>query len=137
MLEAIIVMVLLGVLAAAVVPKVSNPDTITLKAQARSFASDLQRAQLLAITTGVDVLVKVTGNNHYTVQYTLGSAVLTPVDVTLDGHATFTPGNGTLIFNSLGQPTPASTSQSFELSTSGAVPATVSVQSVSGRIVGP
>lgn len=135
MVEVIIVVVLLGILAAVLMPKAVNPDAITLKAQARNFASDLQRAQLLAITTGVPVTVQAIGN-RYTVQYTLGTTPVTAVDVTLDSHASFSTG-GTLVFNSLGQPAAASTSQSFQLSNTAAISPAVAVLSTSGRITGP
>lgn len=135
MVEVIIVVVLLGILAAVLMPKAVNPDAITLKAQARNFASDLQRAQLLAITTGVPVTVQAIGN-RYTVQYTLGTTPVTAVDVNLDSHASFSTG-GTLVFNSLGQPTAASTSQSFQLSNTAAISPAVAVLSTSGRITGP
>lgn len=130
--EAVIVLVVLAVLGAIAIPKAFNPGALTLKSQARNFASDLRYAQLLAITTGVPVTVN-TNNNRYTVQYTLNSTSVTPVDVTMANDAAFAQ-VGQVIFDSLGQATGTVSPQGFVFSSTSNSSATVSVTAATGLV---
>lgn len=140
LIESVMVIVLLGIVAAFVAPKAFDSGRLTLKAQARNFAANLQQAQMLAITEGIVVNVQV-NSNSYTVPVNLGS--LTSRTVTLETGTTFaTGGNSTYYFDSLGQPTnnagtPTSTPWSFQLMASGANSPSVTVEAVSGLIAGP
>lgn len=131
LMESVIVILLLGILAAFIAPKAFDSGRMTLKSQAWNFASDLRYAQLLATTTGVPVTVTTSGN-RYTIQYTLNSASVTPVDVTMANDAVFTPaGQQSLTFDSLGQ---AQGSLSFAFSSTGNSSASVSVTAATGLI---
>jgi MSHA pilin protein MshC len=130
-IETVIVLVVLAVLGAMAIPKAYNPGALTLKAQARNFASELHHAQLLAITVGVPVTATSNGN-RYTVQYTLNGTSFTPVDVIMANDAVFTStGQQTLTFDSLGQPQGTLV---FALSSSGNASANVSVTATTGLI---
>lgn len=135
--EVIIVLVLLGILAVYVLPKTFNPGAMTLRAQARSFASDLQRAQMLATTSGVPVQVQV-NDQQYSVQYSPKGVNVIAANVDLS-NASFSSGQGTFTFNSLGQPYVGTTNvgQTIVLSSTGASSLTVVVDAVSGQITGP
>ncbi len=131
LMESVIVILLLGILAAFIAPKAFDSGRMTLKSQAWNFASDLRYAQLLATTTGVPVVVSTNGN-RYTVQYTLNNASVTPVDVSMANDAVFTPaGQHSLSFDSLGQ---AQGNLSFVFSSTGNATATVSVTAATGLV---
>lgn len=130
--ESAIVIILLGIVAAFVTPKAFNSGTLTLKSQARNFASELRHAQLLAITTGVPVSVSANGN-RYTVQYTLNGASATPVDVTMVNDAVFTAA-GLVTFDSLGQAQGTVSPLGFELKSTSNSSATVRVTAATGLV---
>lgn len=137
--ELVIVMLLLGVLAATVVPKAFDTGALTLQAQARTLASDLQRAQLLATSSGQNVLVCAT-SVAYIVQIggscpsplpTLPQATQ-PVVVALDKGATLTTPLPALVYSSLGQPNGAA---NFQIQSAGLTSSyTVSVSALSGLV---
>lgn len=114
--ELVIVILLLGIVAVAVLPKAFDSGAITLGAQARTLAADLQRAQLLATSTGKNVLV-CADTGAYIVQ--IGGTCPSPlpalpqssqpVVVALDKKATFDTNSTlpTLVFNSRGEPNAA------------------------------
>ena len=137
--ESVIVILLLGILAATVVPKAFDSGAMTLQAQARTLASDLQRAQLLATSSGQNVLVCAT-SVAYIVQIggscpsplpTLPQSTQ-PVVVVLDKGATLATPLPALVYNSLGQPNGAANFQirSADLSSS----YSVSVAALSGLV---
>ena len=132
LIETVIVLVVLAILGAMAIPKMFDPGAMTLKAQARNFASDLRYAQLLATTTGVPVTVTTNGN-RYTVQYTLNSASVTPVDVTMANDAVFTQA-GQVTFDSLGIATGTVSPLGFAFSSTGNSSTTVSVTAATGLV---
>lgn len=139
LIESVMVIALLGIVAAFVAPKAFDSGRMTLKAQARSFAANLQQAQLLAITEGVAVNVQVTSKS-YTIPLNLGN--LSAQTVTLEPGTTFATGVGSgYYFDSLGQPTnnlgQPTANWSFQLTASGANSPSVTVEAVSGLITGP
>jgi type II secretory pathway pseudopilin PulG len=137
--ESVIVILLLGILAAYVAPKAFNSSAMTLDAQARALASDLQRAQILATTTGQTVLVCANAS-AYAVQIggscpatlPVQSSATQPVVVALEKGATFSPTLPTLVYSSNGQPNaPAS----FQIRDAGLTSSfTVSVAALSGLV---
>lgn len=148
LLEAIFVIVILGILSAYVAPKAFNTSQMTLDSQARTLASDLQRAQLLATTTGkavnfctyAEVNVPTKKLSGYLIQIDVNcpasmpdspSYATQPVAVTLDNQATLA--TSTLTFNSLGQP---STEAGFQLKSAPANSRsiTVKVAAVTGLV---
>lgn len=137
LLETVIVLVVVGLLAAIAIPKAFNPGALTLKAQARQFASDLQRAQLLASTSGVAVQVEIK-TTSYTVKQGIGG--MPAETVTLQNGATFVSGaTTTLTFDTLGQPFTDNV-LAFQLADNATTPASsanVKVEAVSGLITGP
>jgi len=141
LIESVMVMVLLGIVAATVMPKAFNPGAITLQAQARNFTASLQRAQLLAITKGASVQVVVNSTN-YSVSANIGG-LPSPEITTLETNTIFSTGSGNIFsFDSLGQPTdssgaPLTTSLSFQLQASGVSSDNIAIEPVSGMITGP
>lgn len=139
LIESVMVIVLLGIVAAYVLPKAFDSGPMTLTAQARNFAANLQNAQLLAITEGVAVNVQV-NSNSYTIPLNMGN--MTSQTITLEPGTTFSSGAGTgYYFDSLGQPTnnlgQPTSSWFFQLSAAGKTSPFVQVEAVSGFITGP
>lgn len=140
LLEMVIVILLLGILGTYAAPSAFNASKMTLDAQARTLASDLQRAQLLATTTG-QAFYFCPLINGYVVQSSATcpasvptqTSVIQPVAVTLDKQATLSATPGALAFNSLGQPNVAG---SFQLlsSPSGSGSITVTAAAVTGLV---
>lgn len=139
LLESVIVILLLGIMAAAVVPKAFDTGAMTLDAQARTLAADLQRAQLLATSSGQTVLV-CASSAAYMVQ--IGGSCPTPLPtlpqatqpivVELDKDATFATPLPALTYNSMGQP---NGSASYQIRSSGlSASYTVSVAALSGLV---
>lgn len=131
--ESVVVLVLLGVVAAYVAPQAFNAGPLTLRAQARALASELQRAQLLAVTSGSTSTVTTTVSGDVT-QYTVtyGSSPKTATTVALEVGVAFKAGSlSSLSFDSMGQPSSAG---HFEL-TSGTSPTVmVSIIEVTGLV---
>lgn len=139
LIESVMVIVLLGIVAAFILPKAFDSGPMTLTAQARNFAANLQQAQLLAITEGVAVNVQV-NSNSYTIPLNMGN--LTAQTVTLEPGTIFSSGAGTgYYFDSLGQPTnnlgQPTSNWSFQLSAAGKTSPLIQVEAVSGFITGP
>jgi MSHA pilin protein MshC len=140
LLEMVIVILLLGILSIYASPKVFNASQMTLDAQARTLASDLQRAQLLATTTGqafyfcpLSTGYVVQSNATCPASLPAQASTTQPVVVALDKQATLSATPGTLAFNSLGQP---STAGSFQLlsAPSGSGSITVTASAVTGLV---
>jgi len=142
--ESVIVLIILGVLAVIAAPKAFNTSSTTLDMQARTLASDLQRAQLLATTQGQMVLI-CPSTAAYLVQIggicpsPLPTQTLStqPVLVTLSPNAELAiipPATAlpSLSFNSMGKPNgPAD----FKIRTPNATSSfTVSVADLSGLV---
>lgn len=143
LIETVIVIVLLGIIAAYAAPKAFNDSSMTLDAQARTLASDLQRAQLLATTTGSAVYFCALGAG-YVVQSSVvcpasvpaQTSLGQPIAVTLDKQATLSATPAALYFDSLGQPSAAG---SFQLlsAPAGSGSITVTVAAVTGLVSVP
>jgi len=139
LIESVIVIVLLGIAAAFILPKAFDSGPMTLTAQARYFAANLQQAKLLAISEGVAVNVQV-NSSSYTIPLNMGN--MSAQTVTLEPGTTFSSGAGTgYYFDSLGQPTDnlgqPTTNWTFQLSATGKTSPLVQVEAVSGFITGP
>jgi len=147
LLESVVVLVLLGVVGARILPKAFNTSEITLDAQARTLASSIQRAQLLA-STGASPVYVCTSSAAYLVQvgpYNSGAGQLCPgtlpsqpqpsepVVVSLDNNVSLASAPGSpLWFNSMGQPSAAG---AYQLQTPNATRSfTVSVAAVTGLV---
>lgn len=132
--ESVVVLVLLGIVAAYVAPQSFNAGTLTLRAQARTLASELQRAQLMAVTSGSTstVTTSVSGDvTQYTVTYG-SSPAKTITTVALDGGVVFETGSLTsLSFDSLGQP---SSGGHFQLTSGTSPTVTVTIIEVTGLV---
>lgn len=66
LIELVMVLLLIGTLAAVSAPRLVNISTATLDSQANAFASDLRRVQLLASVRGLSLCVQASGS-HYSV----------------------------------------------------------------------
>ena len=119
LIESVVTLLLLAIVAAYAVPKAFNSSAMTLDAQARTLASHVQRAQLLATTSGQPVYVCALGSS-YLIQigpYLTGQPCPTvipaqttpnqPVVVTLAQQATLTAMPNPLTFDTRGQPSSA------------------------------
>ncbi len=117
LIEVIVAVVIIGILSAVAVIKVTNTDTAEISAATRKVVSDIQYAQDLAMTTGNHVEMKfdvannsyqlfwsdgtpipnIMGSGNFVVQYGTGSFP----------HVTITATNlneGILMFDAIGQP---------------------------------
>lgn len=143
LLESVVVILMLGILGAYVTPKVFNSSDMTLDAQAKVLASHLQRAQLLAMTTGNSVSLCAQSAAYFVQMGAICPSALPaqtslaqPVLVTLDNNASFASNSTAIVFDSLGQPNgagnlqirTASNTRSFTIATA-AVTGLVSVSS--------
>lgn len=148
LIELITVILILGILSAIAAPKAFNTSKITLDAQAKSLASNLQRAQLLAATTGTSVyfcafqagyLVQINAVCPSTLPSSQDFATQ-PVLVALDKEAILPALPSFARYNSLGQPIdsdgkPMTTQVNFVLtSSSSASSITVSAAAVTGLV---
>lgn len=144
LLEFVVVLVLLGIVAVYVAPRSFDTGALTLDSQARTLASDLQRAQMLATTQEQPVLVCVS-STVYMIQIG-GSCPATlptqdqntlPVVVVLSPNAVVsvspTPVNRLAMrYDSMGKPTGKT---DFQLQNSSATAtSTVSVAALSGLV---
>lgn len=134
LIESVVVILLLGIIGAYVAPKAFNTSKMTLDAQAKLLASDLQRAQLLATTSGSTVYF-CTSSSGYRVQVgTVCTTVATAVvAVAFDNQASLPAPPPSVSFNSLGVPSAAT---SFVLSSApvGSGSITVSTAAVTGLV---
>lgn len=137
LVELVIVIAVLGVVAAVFVMNGPTPAAMTLPSQAQTLASDLRRAQTLAYTAGSRVRVTATpsGNTYSVHSCTSVSTCNTLVfSVALQNQVTFSAGStATLDFDTLGQP---SASASYTL-VSGGDSKAVSVAALTGFVANP
>lgn len=116
LLETVVVILLLAIAAVYAMPRAFNASALTLDMQARTLASHVQRAQLLATTSGQTVYV-CAWTQAYLVQVgpvaagipcpvtpPTQTSVAQPVVVTLEQQATLTAAPNPLSFGSQGQP---------------------------------
>lgn len=134
LIESILVIVVLGIISAYAIPSGFNDSRMTLDAQGKTMASHLQRAQLLATTTGQRVYFCAASTGYrILVNDNCTTSTAPVVDVTFDKQVTLPSSPASLSFDSLGQPSAA---VSFVLSSapagSGAI--TVSTASVTGLV---
>jgi prepilin-type N-terminal cleavage/methylation domain-containing protein len=66
LIEMVVVLVMIGILAAVSAPRFVSMSAATLDSQTKTFASDLRRVQLLASVKGVSLCVQASGT-HYSV----------------------------------------------------------------------
>lgn len=121
--ELIMVVVLIGILAVSVVPKLLDTTAISLQGGAAMVVADIRYTQELAMATYAPKTITFTTNYTY---YTVNSLTMNlPSNVSISSGATFT-------FNSLGEPTTGGGS-SVTLS-AGADTKTITVDSYTGRV---
>jgi MSHA pilin protein MshC len=140
LVELIMVVVVLGIISVYAAMKAVSPADATLPSQTQKVASDIRRAQTLALTLSrrVSLAIATTGaNNRYDV--TCGPCGTTSNDfsTTLQKDVELT--GPALYFNSLGQPsdsssTPVSTTATYCLNISGTCAGTVSVAPLTGLV---
>lgn len=139
------VVVVLGILSVVALPKMLNNPSATLDVQAKAFASDLRRAQLLASTQAVSVCVLATVNtNTYRMVYQCAQPNTSQVKDPATGQAfvgTFTNGvafsvtpGQSLEFNSLGQPNLQTPTNYVIVPANGAMSFHVSVTPLTGYV---
>jgi prepilin-type N-terminal cleavage/methylation domain-containing protein len=107
LLEVIVAVVMLVILAKFAMAKLVTPATLTLPAQAQSFADVIRRAQSLAVARGERMALSVTAT---AAGFAGSAAVSCPVtapcfDARLEiSHGATLTGVSSVLFNSLGQP---------------------------------
>lgn len=143
--ETVVVVVLVGILAVSLRPKAPSTSSMTLDAQNRTLASNLQRAQLLALSGNTVLFCTTAAGATGTAAYTLvlGSSCPTnivstavdtthPVVVALNDQTGFATTSTPLSFNSQGRPTAAA---DFRLkSADGNSPYHITIDALSGLI---
>lgn len=140
-IEALVVLVLLGILSAYIAPKAVNPDSLTLRAQASNLAAHIQYAQWMATTTGRVVCLSVTASDTYKVQLdscSSGISTNPPVLITLQNNAVISGAPTSISFNSQGVPvnslgTPL-TGDSNIVMNAGGVSNTVNIAATTGLV---
>lgn len=124
-------MAVIAIVAAIAIPRSFDPGPMTLKAQARNLASDLQQAQSMAISSGVAVTLSTSASSPST--YSIDRPAKT---IALENGVVFDSAAGNLTavqFDSLGQP---NTSGSFVIkSTSASV--SIYVTETTGLVIVP
>ena len=138
--ESVLVILILGILSAYAAPKAFNTSKMTLSAQAKTLASNLQRVQLLASTTG-QPLYFCSFNSGYLAQTAAScpaampaqASANQPVFAVLDNGATLSGSPNPLAFNTMGEPL---TAGSFQLQSAptGSGTITVTAAAVTGLI---
>lgn len=111
-LEAVLVILLVGILGAVAVRYIPRVDESTLESQAQKFASDIRRAQTIAMTTRRTLCVMTTSTSYkVTEALSSSSCSATPIvepstnqgfEVFLLNGATLTTGTS-LVINSIGR----------------------------------
>ena len=110
LIELVVVMVIVGILAAIVVPRGISTAEATAESQAQKFASDLRRAQLFATTKTQRVCVEVSSTG-YSVRGKMADNSATCADMLIDPYSasaiSIATENGVLIsMAGGGSPTP-------------------------------
>jgi len=91
LVELIVVTLLLGILAAVIIPRSGN-DAIILSTQAEQFAADIRYVQSLAMTEGWSG-VSPTASRRYRINFTATSYNFTDVNGVAVAHSSGTPGS--------------------------------------------
>jgi len=121
--EIIMVVVLIGILAVSVVPKLVDTSAISLQGGAAMVRADIRYTQELAMSTHSPKTITFTTSDTF---YTVNSQTMNlPSRVSISSGATFT-------FNSLGEPT-AGGGSSVEIQ-AGSSTKTITVESYTGRV---
>lgn len=139
LVEIIMVIVLIGILAVSVVPKLWDTSSLSLEGAAAMVAADIRYAQELAMGSYAAKKVEFTQNsNTYTLKNSNESVIKT---VELPSGVTVSSSDVTFEFNSLGEPQGCSGTcgtgccDTVELTAGGSSPPkTVSVDSDTGRV---
>lgn len=139
LLELVTVLVIGSVLFVMFAPKAFNRDPITVHVQAKTFAANLQRAQLLATSRGISVSVCTASTGYsFRLGVTCGGALIADpaggeFSVELKNGATL--GGGSLgvpwFFNSAGTP---SAGAAYEMKSSAGPTFTIAVAPLTGLI---
>ena len=123
LVELIMVVVLIGILAVSVVPKLVDTSAISLQGAAAMIAADIRYTQELAMSTHAPKTITFINDDTF---YTVNSQIMNlPSRVSISSGATFT-------FNSLGEPTSGGGS-SVEIE-AGSSTKTITVESYTGRV---
>ena len=123
LVELIMVVVLIGILAVSVVPKLVDTSAISLQGGAAMVVADIRYTQELAMGTHTPKTITFVTNDTF---YTVNSQTMNlPSRVSISSGATFT-------FNSLGEPTTGGGS-SVEIQ-AGSSTKTITVESYTGRV---
>mgnify|MGYP001814262908 FL=1 len=123
LVELIMVVVLIGILAVSVVPKLVDTSAISLQGGAAMVVADIRYTQELAMSTHSPKTITFATNDTF---YTVNSQTMNlPSRVSISNGATFT-------FNSLGEPT-AGAGSSVEIQ-AGSSTKTITVESYTGRV---
>lgn len=138
LIELVMVLVIIGVLAALAAPRLSLTDT-SVHAQAAQFVRDIRHVQMLAMARGETLTFESLGGSYRCTDSTLAiitdPATQQPFTRTLDNGVAATAGS--VSFDSLGRPVSAgvlrSTAVNFTMS-GGAQSATLSVSPVTGFV---
>lgn len=138
LIELVMVLVIIGVLAALAAPRLSLTDT-NVHAQAAQFVRDIRHVQMLAMARGETLTFESLGGSYRCTDSTLAiitdPATQQPFTRTLDNGVAATAGS--VSFDSLGRPVSAgvlrSTAVNFTMS-GGAQSATLSVSPVTGFV---
>jgi len=144
LIETIMVILLLLVLAAMAIPRVSGVDAARVNAASRTAAGDIRYAQSLAIATQRNHHVVFTGGGTYRIEVNnagVWAAVSNPakggaytVSLSADYPGVAINNNYTVEFNQFGEPV-AGAGGAVTLSYGGGAPArTISVAAVTGKV---
>lgn len=141
LIELVMVMVIIGILAAMAVPRLSITDT-SVHAQAAQMARDLRHVQMLAMTGGETLTFQSLGGSYRCIDST--ATLITDPATQQPFNQTFANGvsasAGSLSFDSLGRPVGGgallSATTTFTVS-GGGQSATLSISPVSGFVAVP
>jgi MSHA pilin protein MshC len=148
LVELVIVLVLLGILAIAIIPRAPSKGSLTLTGQAHQLASDIRYVQSLSMTRGQRFCFRLTPTGYNMTTTAANACTATPTEhpagralpVSLDGlSVNSTLPAGDVIFNGKGAPyadatTALAANAVITLSGEGGTK-TVTISPVTGRVV--
>lgn len=109
LVELVIVIVVLGILAAVGIMNLPSPAELSLPSQAEKLASDIRYAQTLAHTTGTRIRLTVNDTKNYTVDCVPTSCPQSSFSGQLEKGVALTTFPAAIEFDTLGQPSGATT----------------------------
>jgi prepilin-type N-terminal cleavage/methylation domain-containing protein len=128
LVEIIMVIVLIGILAVSVVPKLWDTSSLSLEGAAAMVAADIRYTQELAMGSYAAKKVEFTQNSN---TYTLKNGEIVLKTVELPSGVTVSSPSITFTFNSLGEPVGGGGSVTIQ---AGASPKTITVESDTGNV---